>query len=216
MGKQHCSATLHKFDKPRKTTAMGRKSSKKDKGRPSSVGKFDVNSGLQANAFTQVKTKSRSGGKGQLPVRTRSSNVESDHDELEGEGQEGYESMPRSFEKSQKMKKDRLPIKTQEGIIRQVEAESEEEAEDGQGAESGESEGEDEMERDGRDGDVAHSEEGDNDDDESKKPLPTKAEQRQQILEAKEELAQIGLSLNEDPEENVRPLPSPHHPHLTC
>ncbi|RPB24172.1 nucleolar complex-associated protein 3 [Terfezia boudieri ATCC MYA-4762] len=111
--------------------------------------------------------------------------------------------MPRSFEKSQK-KKERLPIKTREGLIRHVEADLEQKEEEEAGQEEGsrESEGEDEMERVGGDDDEANSEEEDKEDDESKKPLPTKAEQRQQILEAKEELAQIGLSLNEDPEEN--------------
>lgn len=182
---------------------MGRKSSKKDKGLPASVGKFDINAGLQANAFTQVKTKSRSEGKRQLPVWTRNNDTESDHDETDDEGQGGYESMPRSFEKSQK-KKERLPIKTREGLIRHVEADLEQKEEEEAGQEEGsrESEGEDEMERVGGDDDEANSEEEDKEDDESKKPLPTKAEQRQQILEAKEELAQIGLSLNEDPEEN--------------
>ena len=149
----------------------------------------------------------------QLPVRARSNDAKSDHSEEEGEGQGSYESMPRSFEKSQKKKKERLPIKTQEGILRHVEVDSEEEEEEEE-EESGGSEGEDEMERGGGD-DGTHSKEGDKEGDESNKPLPTKAEQRQQILEAKEELAQIGLSLNEDPEENVRPLPSPHHSQLT-
>ncbi|KAF8458410.1 nucleolar complex-associated protein-domain-containing protein [Terfezia claveryi] len=177
---------------------MGRKSSKKVKGLPASVGKFDINAGLQANAFTQVKTKSRSEGKRLLPVWTRNNDAESETDD---EGQGGYESMPRSFEKSQK-RKERLPIKTQEGVIRNVEADLEEEEEAGKEEESRESEGEDEMERGGGDDDDANSEEEDKEDGESRKPLPTKAQQRQQILEAKEELAQIGLSLNEDPEEN--------------
>ncbi|KAF8430169.1 nuclear export protein Noc3 [Tirmania nivea] len=186
---------------------MARKSSKKEKGLPSSVGKFDVNAGLQANAFTQVKTKSKAaGGKKQFPVRTRSNAAEVDHDEEEDEGVGvgvgAYESMPRSFEKKQKRKKERLPIKTQEGIIQHVEAESGDE--EGQEEGSGESDAEDEIERNRRDDDVAQSEERDK---ESQKPLPTKAEQRQQILEAKEELAQIGLSLNEDPEENSHLFP---------
>ena len=114
-----------------------RKPSKKGKGLPSSVGKFDVNAGLQANAFTQVKTKNIPEGKRQLPVRARSNGAGSGHGGGVDEAQGGYESMPRSFEKSQKKKKGRLPIKTQEGIIRHVEAESEEEEEEGGQQEGG-------------------------------------------------------------------------------
>ena len=201
---------------------MARRSSKKGKGLPSSVGKFDANAGLQPNAFTQVQQGAASGRKRQLPVRARGGSIESEDGVEESVGEGDYEGMPRSFEKSQKKrKKERLPIKTREGIIQYVEAGSEEEDGQEEEGEGGGSEGEGEMEWDGGSGDEEQGEvqDGHDNDNEPKQPLPTKAEQRQQILEAKEELAQIGLSLNEDPEENVRPppcSPPPNSSQLAC
>lgn len=208
---------------------MARKSAKKDKkGVPTSVGKFDVNAGLQANAFTQVRTKSKSGtssGKKQLPIlNKRHGRDDEEEDNDSGDSEDGgpgdYESKPRTFERSQKkQRKERLPIKTNEGIIRPLEEESEGEDESEEEGQSGDSDGEDEMERDGEiDGDAQMDSDSGKNEEHSAKPLPTKAEQRQQILEAKEELAQIALSLNEDPEENVQilpPVPFPAFPILT-
>lgn len=202
---------------------MARKSSKKDKGLPSSVGKFDPNAGLQENTFTQVKTKSKpaSGALGKkkefLVLAGRKQNVSNgdDGDEDEGEEEEAidndddlefedYESRPRSFGKRQNGHMERLPIKSKEGIIQQMDFEPEHGQRGGQEDKSAESSEEDKEESDGdNDDETQQSEDDERSEPTSNKPLPSKAEQRQQILETKEELAQIALALNEDPEENA-------------
>jgi nucleolar complex protein 3 len=93
-----------------------------------------------------------------------------------------YETKPRKGKKKVK-ENTRLPIKTSEGLVQQVEVPAE--AEDAEsdlewlGAEGSDDEAQEEVVR--------------------KPTVPV----RQQILEAKEELARIALMLNEDPEENM-------------
>lgn len=95
--------------------------------------------------------------------------------------EQDYESKPRKGRKKDK-ENTRLPIKTADGLIQQVDAA--EEVEDAEtdmewlGGEEAEEEVEEAM----------------------KKPT---VPMRQQILEAQEELARIAMLLNEDPEENV-------------
>ncbi|QSZ31381.1 hypothetical protein DSL72_000946 [Monilinia vaccinii-corymbosi] len=98
--------------------------------------------------------------------------------------EQDYETRPRKGKKEKK-ESTRLPIKTKEGLIQQVEAPVEVNEE------------ESDLEWIGAD-DVEEDEEPE-EKVEEKPPVPI----RQQILEAKEELARIALMLNEDPEENV-------------
>lgn len=96
--------------------------------------------------------------------------------------EQDYETRPRKGKKKEK-ENTRLPIKTAEGLIQQVEAP--EEAEDAEN-------------------DLAWLSEGAEEDAvqekvEEKRTVPI----RQQIREAKEEMARIALLLNEDPEENA-------------
>lgn len=97
--------------------------------------------------------------------------------------EQDYETRPRKGKKAAK-ESTRLPIKTAEGLIEQVEAPPEED-------------------------DAASSEldwasnDGVSDDEEDKEPEKPTVSLRQQIIEAKEELARIALMLNEDPEENA-------------
>jgi nucleolar complex protein 3 len=97
--------------------------------------------------------------------------------------EQDYESRPRKARKKEK-ENTRLPIKTSDGLVQQVdnveEAHEEESDLEWLGAEQSEVE--------------AVEEEA------AEKP---KVPMRQQILEAKEEMARIALMLNEDPEENV-------------
>lgn len=96
--------------------------------------------------------------------------------------EQDYETKPRKGKKKDK-ENTRLPIKTAEGLIQQVEA-----PEDVEDAES----------------DLAWLSEGSEEhiSEEKVEEKPT-VPLRQQILEAKEELAKIALQLNEDPEENA-------------
>ncbi|TVY93320.1 Nucleolar complex-associated protein [Lachnellula willkommii] len=93
--------------------------------------------------------------------------------------EQDYESRPRKGKKKDK-ESTRLPIKTADGVIEHVQAPDEEEQSDLEWLEP------------------------DNDEDEEIEAEPAKPTVpiRQQILEAKEELAKIALVLNEDPEEN--------------
>jgi nucleolar complex protein 3 len=93
-----------------------------------------------------------------------------------------YETRPRKGKKKEK-ENTRLPIKTAEGLIQQVEAP--EEVEDAESDLAWLSEGTEE--------DIAEEKV------EEKPTVPI----RQQIREAKEEMARIALLLNEDPEENA-------------
>lgn len=97
--------------------------------------------------------------------------------------EQDYETKPRKGKKKDK-ENTRLPIKTSEGLIQQVDEPEVVEAEESDlewlGADDSEGEVEEEMV-------------------ETKPTIPVK----QQILEAKEEMARIALILNEDPEENV-------------
>jgi nucleolar complex protein 3 len=95
--------------------------------------------------------------------------------------EQDYETRPRKGKKKEK-ESTRLPIKTSEGLIQQVE-----EPEEAQDEES-------DLEWLGADGSDEEKFV-----EEVRKPTISV---RQQILEAKEELAQIALLLNEDPEEN--------------
>ncbi|KAH6669014.1 putative nucleolar complex-associated protein 3 [Halenospora varia] len=98
--------------------------------------------------------------------------------------EQDYETKPRKGKKKEK-ESTRLPIKTSDGLIQQVEAPEEKEEE------------ESDLEWLGVEGSEAEEEE--------KKPIKEepKIPVRQQILQAKEELARIALMLNEDPEENT-------------
>jgi nucleolar complex protein 3 len=97
--------------------------------------------------------------------------------------EQDYETRPRKGKKKEK-ESTRLPIKTAEGLVQQVEEPKEAQDEESDlewlGAEDGE-EGEEEVVEEVRE-----------------PTIPV----LQQILEAKEELARIALLLNEDPEEN--------------
>ena len=185
------------------------KSKKKGKGRPKTVGQ-NLDAVLQTHAFiTNVQlNKSR-----RRPRKDDEEPGTDSHDEGEHElRQIGYEETLRSFEKGkQTKKKDRLPLKTREGIIQHVEAESEEEEEEEERQDEGSgSEGER-----GSDSEHGGNKENETEDEEEEQKPPSKAVQRQQILEAKEELAHIALTLNEGPEENVRhPLRCPTPPWL--
>ncbi|KAI9639996.1 hypothetical protein NHQ30_011555 [Ciborinia camelliae] len=99
--------------------------------------------------------------------------------------EQDYETKPRKGKKEKK-ESTRLPIKTKEGLVQQVEAPVEVNEE------------ESDLEWIGAD-DVVEDEEPEEKVEEKKPSVPI----RQQILEAKEELARIALMLNEDPEENV-------------
>lgn len=96
--------------------------------------------------------------------------------------EQAYESRPRKGKKKEK-ESTRLPIKTAEGLVQQVDAPAPAEAEDG---------------------DLQWlSEGGSESEEEEKEPEKPTVPLRQQILEAKEEMARIAMILNEDPEENV-------------
>jgi nucleolar complex protein 3 len=96
--------------------------------------------------------------------------------------EQDYETRPRKKNKKEK-ESTRLPIKTAEGLVQQVEAPEEEED---------------------NESDLAWLSEGESveEEEEEKQKNPEKPI-KQQILEAKEELAKIALMLNEDPEENT-------------
>ena len=96
--------------------------------------------------------------------------------------EQDYETKPRKSKKKDR-ESTRLPIKTREGLVQQVDIpEKDQEESDLEWLGAEESEGEEEIVE------------------EVKKPtVPV----RQQILEAKEEMARIALMLNEDPEENA-------------
>jgi len=95
--------------------------------------------------------------------------------------EQDYETRPRKGGKKDK-ENTRLPIKTADGLIQQVEVQEDEgEESDLAWLSEGESEPEEEPEKQKR----------------PEKPI------RQQILEAKEELAKCALLINEDPEENA-------------
>jgi nucleolar complex protein 3 len=94
--------------------------------------------------------------------------------------EQDYENRPRKGSKKDK-ENTRLPIKTAEGEVQQLEVTEEADESDLEW-----------LGVDGTDGEAAEEE--------VKKPT---VPMRQQILEAKEELARIALMLNEDPEENT-------------
>jgi nucleolar complex protein 3 len=96
--------------------------------------------------------------------------------------EQDYETKPRKGKKKDK-ENTRLPIKTSEGLVQQVEVPAE--------AEDAES-----------DLEWFSAEASDDEVHEEVVQKPT-VPMRQQILEAKEELARIALMLNEDPEENI-------------
>src|SRR5450432_86025 len=96
--------------------------------------------------------------------------------------EQDYETRPRKGKKKEK-ENTRLPIKTADGLIQQVEVV--------EGIDEAESDPEAWL-SDGSEEEVAEVVE-------EKPEVPM----RQQILEAKEELAKIALALNEDPEENA-------------
>lgn len=98
--------------------------------------------------------------------------------------EQDYESRPRKGKKREK-ENTRLPIKTSDGLIKQVDAPTKEQEE------------------------ASDQEWLEEDSQQEEEPVPEKVEEkpkvplRQQILEAKEELARIALLLNENPEENA-------------
>ncbi|KAL5351241.1 hypothetical protein ACLOAV_003093 [Pseudogymnoascus australis] len=93
--------------------------------------------------------------------------------------EQDYETRPRKGGKKDK-ENTRLPIKTADGMVQELEVEDDDES-DLAWLSEGESEPEDKPEKEKK----------------PEKPM------RQQIMEAKEELAKIALLLNEDPEENA-------------
>jgi nucleolar complex protein 3 len=95
--------------------------------------------------------------------------------------EQDYETKPRKGEKKDK-ENTRLPIKTSDGLVQQVEVPEEANEEESDLEWLGADESEEEVVE------------------EVKKPT---VPMRQQILEAKEEMARIALMLNEDPEENA-------------
>jgi nucleolar complex protein 3 len=99
--------------------------------------------------------------------------------------EQDYETRPRKSKKKEK-ESTRLPIKTSDGVVQQVE----------------EVEGADEEESDLEWLGVENSEMEDVLEGEREPPKPT-INQKQLILEAKEEMARIASMLNEDPEENL-------------
>jgi nucleolar complex protein 3 len=98
--------------------------------------------------------------------------------------EQDYETRPRKGKKKEK-ESTRLPIKTSDGLIQQAPAEKAEV-----------------VEVEGSDLDWSEAEESEQEIDQTPVKEPT-IPIRQQILEAKEELARIALMLNEDPEENA-------------
>lgn len=103
--------------------------------------------------------------------------------------EQDYENRPRKLDKKKKKGGDKLPVRTTEGWVApptvQVDVKSEDESDSFLGS--------------GSDGEVEEMEV----DEEEKKP---KIPARQQILEAKEELARIASLVNEDPEEHIGAL----------
>lgn len=101
--------------------------------------------------------------------------------------EQDYESRPRKGKKKDK-ENNKLPIKTADGRLQQVSSGFNDVA-------SVESDG-DWLEGDESDTAASHTEE------EQQAPVESTIPEREQILRAKEELAKIGLQLNEDPEEH--------------
>lgn len=104
--------------------------------------------------------------------------------------EQDYENRPRRLEKKKKKGADKLPVRTTEGWVAppptaEVEVKSEDESDSFLGS--------------GSDGEAENMEV----EEEEKKP---KIPARQQILEAKEELARIASLVNEDPEEHIGAL----------
>src|SRR5690242_10551120 len=103
--------------------------------------------------------------------------------------EQDYENRPRKLDKKKKKGQDKLPVRTTEGWVAQptvaVEVKSEDESDSFLGS--------------GSDGEAEEMQV----DEEDKKP---KIPARQQILEAKEELARIASLVNEDPEEHIGAL----------
>lgn len=102
--------------------------------------------------------------------------------------EQDYEQRPRALKKRKaEIESTRLPIKTPSGLIKQAiisEQESESDGEDASGEDGSEWEGV--VEEPAEEGEIR-----------------PKASERQRIVDAKEELANIATNLNEDPEENV-------------
>ncbi|KAI9706740.1 MAG: hypothetical protein M1820_004710 [Bogoriella megaspora] len=106
--------------------------------------------------------------------------------------EQDYETRPRRLDKKAK-KKERLPIRTTEGWVEQEEPEAlEESPEEGNFSVDGE--------------DVVAEEESTVQGPQEVSPQVTKVSTRQQILEAKEELARTASLINEDPEEHIGSL----------
>lgn len=104
--------------------------------------------------------------------------------------EQDYETRPRKSKEKQK-EQTRLPIRTTEGVLQQLE---EEEAEDVADDDSFLGTDDDEEDGDGVE------EDGDEEEEEEQEPeLPI----RQQILNAKEEMARLAMLINEDPEEHA-------------
>lgn len=101
--------------------------------------------------------------------------------------EQDYEQRPRKLEK--KKDTNRLPIKTQDGLIQQIAAP--------------EPEPEEEEDNDSFLG--TSSDEAESEVEEAEEAQPVKTA-RQQIIEAKEELAKLAESINEDPEEHIGAL----------
>ncbi|KAF8473991.1 nucleolar complex-associated protein-domain-containing protein [Kalaharituber pfeilii] len=186
---------------------MARKS-KKSKGLPSTVGQ-NLDTELLENAFTSVNLSSTAiKPENRSKRRTRGAEEDS-HDGGRSTTLPGYEDMPRSFEKGKRSRKERpgrLPIKTMDGAVKQVDVTPAEDSEDSQDSEDEEPfAGFSDNDKEGEIQDDVDAAQAGEEAGQSYKPL-SKAAQRQQILEAKEELAQIALTLSEDPEENIHLL----------
>lgn len=101
--------------------------------------------------------------------------------------EQDYEQRPRALKKRKAEKEStRLPIKTPSGLIKQ--ALIPEQENEGDGEEAGDENGSEWV------GVAEEPEEGE---------IHQKTSERQRIVDAKEELANIAMNLNEDPEENV-------------
>ena len=108
--------------------------------------------------------------------------------------EQSYESRPRSVKKRKTKENTRLPIKTANGIQQAPDLPAD------NGAPSGsDSDGGDEIGVGSVEGETAEEEE---EEEEGKRP-PSTVPRKQRLLEAKEELAAISMSIIEDPEENV-------------
>lgn len=158
---------------------------RKEKVKKEKVKKFDANAGLDVDAFIKASRRlagTKAGGQRQYQAVVQKEDAEV----------HSYENTTRSFNKYQREMKARLPIKTKDGLVYQVGGESEEEDDEN------EEEGDEVREEDDLEGSS-----GDGEQMVEKEVEESKGSQRQQIMEAKEELAHIALTLNEDPEENV-------------